>query len=88
LENITSGKRLKANDIELAVKEYGKVLILPPEKAFHELDAIQLHDMKPSQWSVRMNLWTKEEGISDLSIILIIQSDNGFDVEIDDLHVL
>ena len=45
--------------------------------------------VKPPRWSVRMDLWTAEEGRSDLSLELtIIESGRGYTVELDDIHVL
>jgi hypothetical protein len=53
------------------------------------LDIVRIAGSVPPAWSVRANLWTKEEGRSDLTLELTIrQVENSYEVELDDLHVL
>lgn len=70
VEHLTDGVRLSAHEIEEAISEYGKTLILPPESAYSDLDAIQLRGRLPATFSVRFPLYTLEEGLSDLEVQL------------------
>ncbi|MBN2569090.1 MAG: hypothetical protein JXB42_06635 [Deltaproteobacteria bacterium] len=88
IETLTAGIRLSANEIRTAIYEYGCTLILPPPSEYKTLDIIRIKDETASSWSVRMNLWTQEEGKSDLSIELTIKEEDGVSVvEFDDIHV-
>lgn len=86
---ITRGIRLPEEQIREAIQDYGRTLVMPPDGAFDTLDVVEVTGATPRQWSVRMNLWTEEEGRSDLSIeVTLTEADDGFVVELDDLHVL
>jgi hypothetical protein len=89
IAKLTNEQRLDAASIERVVREYGRKLIMPPNNAFDKLDIVQVKGSVPPRWSVRMNLWTLEEGQSDLSIeVTLIQHGNDYIVELDDIHVL
>jgi hypothetical protein len=89
LENLTGGRRLTAEEMALAVREYGRSLIPPPDDVYENLDVIQVQNAVPAEWSVWIPLWSKEEGRSDLSLQLTVrQADNDLLVEVDDIHVL
>jgi len=89
LEESTSGTRLSAADMANVVREYGRVLVKPPEEAHEDLDVVEIRNASPPQWSVRMSLWTAEEGRSDLSLELTVtENEHGYEVAIDDIHVL
>ncbi len=90
LQSISSGIRLSAEQLQEAVKEYGHKLIIPPENQFEELDVIEVLNSVPRKWSVRFDLWTEDEGRSDLTLefTLIEQDEKGLGVELDNLHVL
>jgi hypothetical protein len=86
---LTKGRRLDAEAIKFTVGEYGRTLVLPPDDAFDQMDVVRVTNAPLPQWSVRMNLWTLEEGQSDLSIELtIIDSAGHYEVELDDIRVL
>lgn len=88
IETLTAGIRLSANEIRTAIYEYGCTLILPPLSEYKTLDIVRIKDAAVCSWSVRMNLWTQEEGKSDLSIALTIKEKDGVAaVEFDDIHV-
>ena len=88
LERMTSGRRLTASEIEQAVREYGGRLIMPPDGQLC-LDTIQVRGQIPPTWSVRCDLWTEEEGRSDLSLELtVIDQPGDALIEVDNLHVL
>ena len=76
--------------MELAVLEYGATIITPPESAFEDLDIIDIKGATPRAWSVRFDFWTKEEGLSDLSLelTLINGEEELLNVEIDNIHVV
>ena len=54
------------------------------------IDAIEITEADPKSWSVRYDLWTEEEGRSDLSLeVTLIESDNKLmRVELNNIHVL
>jgi hypothetical protein len=89
LEKLTAGTRLNADDMAGAVREYGRVLVAPPEHTYEGLDVVQVRNASSPRWSVRMSLWTAEEGRSDLSLELtVMEIGRGYAVEVDDIHVL
>lgn len=78
--------RLTADELELAVSEYGRTLVDLPEEAWHlaEVAAVSRTEM-----SVDVPLWTSEEGRSDLTLFVSIRVVDGrVHVSVDDLHVL
>jgi hypothetical protein len=89
VEQVTKGVRLSSAEIRAALREYGGTLVMPPDAAFEKLDAIEVEGSRPRRWSVRFDLWTKEEGASDLSMELtIVASAPEPVVELDNFHVL
>jgi hypothetical protein len=82
--------RLTSQEVDAAVREYGRTVIAPPADAFRLLDVVAVTDSIPPRWSVVVPLWTEQEGRSDLSLEITVEETNGPDyaVEIDDLHVL
>lgn len=89
LEQLTSGTRLSSEEMARAVRQYGRVLVAPPIQAYDELDVVQVRQATPPRWSVRMSLWTAEEGRSDLSVeMTVVERNKGFGIEVDDIHVL
>jgi hypothetical protein len=89
LASWTNGKRLSSVDLAAAVQSYGRTLIQPPSEAFNSLDVVRIKDAQPPAWSVRVDLWSEEDGRSYLTLELTVRrSENGYDVEVDDLHVL
>jgi len=91
IEQLTNGIRLRAVDIKEAIDSYGRTLIMPPDIEYDNLiDIIEISNSIPKKWSVKFDLWTKEEGKSDLSLeMTLIESNNELmNVEFDDIHVL
>jgi hypothetical protein len=89
IENITGGNRLSSSDIKHAIQEYGHNVIAPPLSAFDSMDCVSIQGTPFSSWSVRMNLWTSDEGKSDLSIdATISEQDDGISLILEDIHVL
>lgn len=90
LERLTSSRRLTSLEIENAIADYGEVLIFPPDEAFNQIDVIEINGSNPKSWSIRFDLWTEVEGLSDLSLeaTLKLNKEKSLDVEIDNLHML
>ncbi len=90
LERLTNGARLNAAELAGAVSEYGANLTLPPADSFDDLDVIEVEGQQPRQWSVNVDLWTTEEGRSDLTLELTLRDsiEGILKVEIDGIHVL
>ena len=83
------GNRMSAADLAGAIAAYGRQLITPPEAAFETIDAVRVHDGGIERWSVRFDLWTAEEGRSDLTLEMTVKrAGSGYSVDVDDLHVL
>jgi hypothetical protein len=89
VERLTRGIRLSADAIKSAVHDYGGTLVFPPASAFEEVDAIRIEGSEPPRWSIRFDLWTEEEGRSDLSIEMTVEEGpEGSPIELDNIHVL
>jgi hypothetical protein len=85
----TGGKRLTSEQMAAAVSGYGRRLIDLPSEAWDKLDAVRIKDAVPPAWSVRVDLWSAEEGRSDLTLELTVkQNGSSYDIEVEDLHVL
>lgn len=88
LARLSNQARLQEQAIRKAVSDYGRTLIDPPGDAFDLMDIVQLHGDGPVRWSISMPMWTKEEGRSDLAVELTLtENSDGFDIELNDLHV-
>jgi hypothetical protein len=63
---------------------------MPPELVFDNLDVVGIEGAAPRAWSVLVDLWTVEEGHSDLTLELLLTDTGGelYNIEIYDLHVL
>ena len=92
IEELTRTKQLTSAQIEAAVAEYGGTLIMPPDAVLAKLDVIQVRGEQPPRYSVRCDLYTSEEGRSDLTLELTLIDNNPnaaqLEVEIDGIHVL
>lgn len=90
LESLSRGRRLTADEMDQAIRDYGKKLVLPPDDAFENLDVIKVEAAQPPTWSVVFDLWTEREGRSDLSLELTLTDigNEELGIEIDDIHVL
>jgi hypothetical protein len=90
LEKLSNSVRLKAEEIESGVLDYGYTLILPHQEAYDKIDIIPINNSLPSEYSIRFRLFTKEEGESDLEIqATLIESSvqDTMHVEIDNILV-
>lgn len=92
---MTGGVRLSAAEIQTAVEEYGLQPVEPPPEAYRELgepagllNAVRVSVAEDETWSVRMPLWTREEGRSDLTVELtVVFRHDGVTVELDGIFV-
>ncbi|MGH3973073.1 MAG: DUF7668 domain-containing protein [Pseudonocardiaceae bacterium] len=89
LEAMIRGRRLNAAQMAAAINEYGRTLVVPPEYAWELLDVVQVTNSDPPLYDVRMPLFTKEEGRSDLTLFLTLREfDRGLlETEIDGIYV-
>lgn len=90
IERYSKGIRCSAEEIAEAIDEYGRQLIMPPESTFDDLDVIEVENAAQRTWSVIIELWTKQEGRSDLSLelTLIDKGNEELTAEVDNIHVL
>ena len=92
LEKLSGGVRLTAAQLRTAVREYGGRIVVPPASAVPPLDVVEILPGRAEwrSWAVEVDLWTAEEGRSDLTLELTVRErqQGGFAVEIDNLHVL
>lgn len=84
---ITAGITLSSNQIAKSIAEYKCQLIPYPDNLV--LDVIKVKDSNPQEWSVIAPIFTKEEGLSDLSIelSLVEKEVNLYKVELENIRV-
>lgn len=90
VEAMTRSRWVTADDLRRVIGEYGRTLVSLPPAALESLDIVAVVDADPPAYSVVVDLWTSEEGKSDLSLELKLVDRYGgaYEVEITDLHVL
>jgi hypothetical protein len=91
LEALSGGRRLSAAELEQAVRDYGRELTNEPGGKCSWRERVEIRSPENREgWSLYVDLWTVEEGRSDLTLELTVweSADGGLEVEIDDLHVL
>lgn len=87
----TNESRLSAEQMAHAIRSYGRNLVVPPSNSYESLDIVRVTAASEPTWSVRFDLWTLENGRSDLSLectISIPSRTGGATIEIDGIHVL
>jgi hypothetical protein len=88
VEEIINKNRLTRFEIEEAIKIYGKELVLLPESEYEKLNIIQIDNKFEKEFSIRFNLWTIEEGRSDLSIELsVVDRINKIEIRLENIIV-
>jgi hypothetical protein len=84
LETACNGVRLSAEDMEDALADLGRPLVMPPEPAWQRMESSAIRNW-PDAYSVRMDLWTAN-GKSDLCVELTLYSKNSKPViEVEDI---
>ncbi|HPT57777.1 MAG TPA: hypothetical protein PLK42_13930 [Casimicrobium sp.] len=82
--------RVTAEQLRGAVNAYGRSLVALPAEGYELIDCVEVRGSNPTEWSVVVPLFTREEGRSDLSLELSMfeGAAGSYSVEIDDIHVL
>jgi hypothetical protein len=82
--------RMTANEIKKAIEDYGRTPVPLPKKGLSGVSVVEIKSSSPTRWSVWVPVYTKEEGMSDLTLELTLIDSNTdlYGIEIDDLHVL
>ena len=88
LERDGRAGRLPAIQLEEAVRAYGKTLVPLPPEARANIGMIERTDGS-NELAVDVDLWTREEGRSDLTLQLTAKKiGDRYALSIDDLHML
>ena len=77
-------------DLQTVVARYRRTLVELPDDIF-ATDAVEVYPQLGNErsWKVDIDLWTKEEGRSDLTLQVMVEEDpDQVRVQIEDLHVL
>jgi hypothetical protein len=93
LGELGGGRGAPAEAIARVVREYPYRFISPPDDRLETLvydDAVRIRGSEPAQYHVYVNLYTAEEGRSDLTLVVLLTEAEGpmYEVEILDLDVL
>lgn len=92
LVSFTGGRRLTMQMMQDIVAEWPYSLTMPLHNEIEDLVGAsgEISGSNPHQWWVDVNLYTIEEGRSDLMLQLTVTDDPGefYRVEMNDLHVL
>jgi len=85
-----SGSRITAEEVEAAVRTYGRTIATLPEEGLRLIDSVEIQNRECPAWSVVVPLFTREEGLSDLSLELTLTETHAgvVSIELDDLRVL
>jgi hypothetical protein len=89
VEALTAGQRLNAGEIARAITDYGRQLVSPPADE-RPRSVVEIESSSPERWNVYVDLWTAEEGRSDLTLELTVTDSTHpmYEVQVDDIHVL
>ncbi|MCC5847773.1 MAG: hypothetical protein JJU29_06720 [Verrucomicrobia bacterium] len=90
ITEITNNQRVSSKVIKSEIEEYGRTICVPNQDVFKNIDIVYVEDSNPNQYSVRFDLYTEEEGLSDLTLEMtfFITESNHVTTEIDGIHVL
>ncbi len=93
LANLSQSGSLTPQQIREAVETWPYSLVMPPNSGLHDLvydEVVEVTATSPTEWSVYVNLWTKEEGKSDLTLEATVYDNSSeyYDLRIDNIHVL
>jgi hypothetical protein len=82
--------RLTAEELRQAVARYGRRLVELPDEAFDARFARAMPiEGETELWAVDIDLWTAEEGSSDLTLQTLVRlTPQGVSAHISDLHVM
>jgi hypothetical protein len=79
--------RVKRSDLHRVMSDYPDTFISPPKDAYDDLDI--LDEDSGNTWFADIPLWSEEEGMSDLCLVvtIILDKDAPPRVELDDCRV-
>ena len=82
--------RLTPSQLEEAIARYGRTLVEFPIESLQNSHVYPIESMQNNSWNVEVELWTVEEGLSDLTLSFTLTEIDPeiFSLEIYDLHVL
>lgn len=81
--------RLSAKDLNEIFTDYNRTFITVPDSEFETMEVFPQVNSGGRSWGVDLDLFTVEEGRSDLTLQLRVHdTDNGIVVQIDNLHTL
>src|SRR5688572_33501120 len=69
-----AGSRVGGDDLRAAIRDYGCTVVAPPAD-YKFFRMIELEARAVPTWSVEADVWTEEEGASDLTLQLTIAVD-------------
>src|SRR5262245_58201790 len=91
LEALSRGQRLPAEEIRTGLEEYPATFVIPPDHRLDDvINVLEIAQPGPKRYAVDLDLWSAEEGRSDLTVRLTL-ADRGeeyYEVEIDGIEVL
>lgn len=90
LERVTRGRHMSAEELRAAVDEYPAHLVRPPMSAWDFLEVHQIVGADPAEFEVCFDLWSEEEGVSDLTMVLQLTEVRPglLDIAVETVHVL
>lgn len=81
--------RLTVAQLKRAIADYGGTLVCPPQDMFDSLIEVYPRDGDPTTCAVEVDMWTLEEGHSDLTLsATLVETEGACEISIDGLHVL
>lgn len=90
VEKRSGGVRMSADDLREAVEDWGMELAPPPTDGWWERATVTpIDDTDPPEFHVAAPMW-QPDGESDISLELTLRqvSEDEFEVEVDNLHML
>lgn len=80
---------LSPAEIKAIIEEFGERIIVPSDDKFDGIDIVEIEIAETESYSVDFDLWTKESGLSDLTLQLTVINGNGnIRAILDSIHVL
>lgn len=88
ISKIVNGK-LSADEIKAAIDDFGEEIIIPNDDIFNAIDIVQIENSDQEAYSIDFDLWTKESGLSDLTLQLTVKKyADCIEIKLDNIHVL
>jgi hypothetical protein len=79
---------MTSDELRTAIRDYGRKVIAPPAD-YACINTYERESTAVPTWAVEADLWTEEEGRSDLTLSVTIAFEpSGPTVRLDNLHVL